>query len=834
MASSSKSTGPYAVFLSFRGTDVRNSFAGHLYNALVWNGIHTFRDNEELRKGQDISMVLKAIEESRIAISIFSEDYTSSWWCLEEVAKIMECKEQNDLIVLPVFYKVDPKEVRGGRASYARGLAKHESKHRKDSKEMERWKEALRHAGSLSGWTLNDGDDESKLIQDIVRNISTRLSQTPLHVADYPVGIESRVAEVKSMLNLESKDEVLMVGLWGQGGIGKTTLGRAIYNDISRQFDGSSFLANVRERSKDCMGLVTLQEQLLKDALLLQERLEVSDVARGISLIQQRLRHKRVLVILDDVDHLNQLRALAGKINWFGNGSRILVTTRDSHLPTPRLDWDHLYEVKALDNGEAHELLSKHAFPPHHKLKIREDLVDGVLDHAKGLPLALEVLGSFLCGRRQDEWESVLDGLSRIPTKDINDVLKISYDGLEANEKEIFLHIACFFKGWDFDHVKKVLDSCDLNAVIGLQILTERSLIRTEFGYIQVHDLIQLMGKDIVNQESVDLKRRSRLWLYEDVLDVTSHDMGDCDVKAIVLKPLVPVKISIGHDAFTKLRRLRLLILRNVSFQGPIPPDLNIYLRGGEMPEWVHPIKQDSISFLASKDLYDKFLGLALCFVVAKYDCPQFEILPHVNGKRRDGKKGDAYWCLDSDDIWLRYFTPYDLWGEVDFGHIDGNYVQFSLTVLTTYVKKWGFRTIAKSQEDDLKGVHLDPPSLYEFDHRLNISEAESSLMHEDTSSKADPWKDLPDRAKKLPRKLSANESSFNNEVGNDSTYPEAETSLSVNESSFANEVGHDSTFQEAEGSHMHQDCQISIEEQSEIGSKRKHTLILPQGWLHL
>ncbi|XP_048131536.1 TMV resistance protein N-like [Rhodamnia argentea] len=570
MASSSKSIGTYDVFLSFRG-EVRNNFVSHLYRVLVQNGIHTFRESEELRKGDNISMLMEAIEESCIAIIVFSKDYASSWWCLQELAKIMECKEQKGLTVLPVFYKVDPNEVRKGRTSYAEGLAKL-SKHEKNLKEMERWKEALLNAGSLSGWTLNDGDDESKLIQKIVKDISTRLCQTPLDVAEHPVGIESRVVKLKSMLNLTSKCDVLMVGLWGQGGIGKTTLAKALYNATFRQFEGSSFLADVRKNSKGTRVLAALQEILLNDILLPEERLEVPTVDGGINQIQHRLRRKRVLVILDDVDHLNQLRALAGKANWFGAGSRILVTTRDSHLLTPRIDEDHVYEVETLDNSDAHELLSKHAFPLHHNLKIRADLVDGVPDHAKGLPLALEVLGSFLCNRRQDEWESVLGSLSRIPKKDINDVLKISYDGLEANEKEIFLHIACFFKGWEFCHVKKVLEGCDLTAVIGLQILIERSSIKTESksGKIQMHDLIQLMGKDIVNQECDDPWRRSRLWLYEDVLDVLSRDMGDCDVKAIALEPPMPLKISIGRDAFTKLRRLRLLILRNVSFQGPV------------------------------------------------------------------------------------------------------------------------------------------------------------------------------------------------------------------------------------------------------------------------
>ncbi|XP_048131538.1 disease resistance protein RUN1-like [Rhodamnia argentea] len=571
MASSPKSKGTYHVFLSFRG-EVRNNFIGHLYRALVKNGIHTFRDSEELRKGENISMLMKAIKESCIAIIVFSEDYASSWWCSEELAMIMKCKEQKDLIVLPVFYKVDPKEVRAGRTSYARGLAKHESKYGKNSKEMKRYKKALLDAGSLSGWTLNDGDDESKVVQEIVKDISTRLSQTPFVVDEHPVGIESRVVEVKSMLNLESKDDVLMVGLWGQGGIGKTTLGRAIFNDISKPFDGSSFLANVREKSKDGMGLVTLQEQLLNDILLPPTRLVVSDVARGKSLIPLRLHDKRVLVILDDVEDVEQLCALVGKANWFGSGSRILITTRDRHLLTPTIDRDRVYvhEVKALEDGEARALLSKHAFPTYKKLESRADLLDGFSNHAKGLPLALEVLGSLLCGTTEDVWESILKRLSMTPNEKINNVLKVSYDGLEKNEREIFLHVACFFKGRAREYTKRVLDSCDLQTAAGFDTLIKRSMIRIEYGNLQMHDLIQSMGMHMVEQEFDDPGRRSRLRLYEDVLEVLSRDMGNCDVKAIVLEPSVRIKICAGPDAFTKMRRLRLLILHNVSFQSPI------------------------------------------------------------------------------------------------------------------------------------------------------------------------------------------------------------------------------------------------------------------------
>ncbi|KAF8029237.1 hypothetical protein BT93_E1795 [Corymbia citriodora subsp. variegata] len=574
MASSSTPKRIYDVFLSFRGTDVRNNFLGHLNKALDHIGMYTFIDSEELKKGDQISPALmKAIEESCIAIIVFSEDYASSWWCLEELAKIMECKEQKDLLVLPVFYKVDPREVRSGRESYGRALVKQESKFGKDSEKVKRWKKALSDAGSLSGWHLDDGD-ESELIQRIVKKISSHLHRTPLHVAKHPVGIESQVRKLKVMLNLGSHDDVITVGLWGQGGIGKTALTKALYNAMFRQFDGSCFLANVRETSKGCRGLVTLQEILLNDILLPQQRFIVSNFDGGMNLIQHRLCHKKILLILDDVDDLRQLHALVGEGKWFGNGSKIVVTTRDKHLLTCLgIDPDCVYEVKPLGYTESRELLSNHAFLTHQKLEIRIDLVDNILGHAKGLPLALEVLGSFLCGRRECEWESTLKKLSKVPNKTINDVLKISYDGLEENEREIFLHVACFCKGWDSMYIKKVLDSCDFETIIGLKILIEKSLISMDDGILEMHDLIQLMGMDIVNREyRDDPERRSRLWLYDDVLNVLQYDKGYCAVKAIVLEPPNLKEICIGPDAFMKMRGLRLLIVHNVhnSFQGPI------------------------------------------------------------------------------------------------------------------------------------------------------------------------------------------------------------------------------------------------------------------------
>ncbi|XP_039155233.1 disease resistance protein RUN1 [Eucalyptus grandis] len=572
-SSSKKPRRSYDVFLSFRGPDVRNHFLSHLYAALDQVGISTYIDNEELRKGEQISPALmQAIEESQIAIVVFSENYASSTWCLEEISKIMECKEKKGLNVLPVFYKVEPREVRGQKQSYGKAMGEHEVKFGKNSEQVKRWKKALYDAGGLSGWPYTDGN-EAGFIQHIVQEISTQLDRTPLNVAMFPVGIDSRVQELKTILNLQSKDDVLMVGLWGQGGVGKTTLAKAIYNAIFREFQCASFLERIRENSKKSIDLVPLQEKLLLQVLP-GKKLAVYSVGGGSQLIQDKLCNKKVLIILDDVDDAFQLNALAGGCEWFGKGSRIIITTRNKHLLTSHgIDQGHIYEVKALEDGDAVELFRKHAFRGNQEIEISRNLVHQVLRYARGLPLPLEVLGAFLCGRREPEWESTLQKLAKSPDKKINDVLKVSYDGLEPYAKEIFLHIACFFKGRSKEYIKKVLDSCEFDTTIGIKILIERCLISEEVEKIQMHDLIQLMGMDIVKDEDRDDPiNRSRLWLRDDVLDVLSEDKETKAIKAIVLQLPKPEDMYIGPDAFTKMKNLRLLILFNVnnSIQGPI------------------------------------------------------------------------------------------------------------------------------------------------------------------------------------------------------------------------------------------------------------------------
>ena len=177
-----------------------------------------------------------------------------------------------------------------------------------------------------------------------------------------------------------------------------------------------------------------------------------------------------------------------------------------------------MYEMKTLNTNESLKLFCEKAF---NGCKPKEDYLElskNVVDYAGGLPLALEVLGSFLCGRSAPEWKDALIRISKVPHMDIVNKLKISYDMLEDEHKTIFLDIACFFMGWYKDRVTKILDNCGLHPTSGINVLIEKSLVTCKERVLGMHDLLVEMGKTIVLQESPnDAGRRSRLWSPTDI-----------------------------------------------------------------------------------------------------------------------------------------------------------------------------------------------------------------------------------------------------------------------------------------------------------------------------
>lgn len=200
---------------------------------------------------------------------------------------------------------------------------------------------------------MNNSCTEFEFIHRIVEEISiSKLRLMPLLIAKCPVGMNSRVKAIKSLLDIES-DDVRMIGIYSLGGVGKTTIVKALYNKIFNHFEVRIFLKNVREMSETNDGVIHLQENFLFE-ILGDNNLKVSNVSKGTNMINENLFQKRVRIILDDVDKLDQTKKLLGKCDLFASRSRIVITIRDKHLLAPF--------GKGYSTCESLELFSMYAF----------------------------------------------------------------------------------------------------------------------------------------------------------------------------------------------------------------------------------------------------------------------------------------------------------------------------------------------------------------------------------------------------------------------------------------------------------------------------------------
>ncbi|KAI3768026.1 hypothetical protein L2E82_18457 [Cichorium intybus] len=551
----------YDVFLSFRGKDTRANFVDHLYHALQQKNIHTYKDDERIKKGKRISdELVGSIKDSKFYIIVFSKNYASSSWCLDELVKIIECHRTTEHIAYPVFYDVEPSEVRKQSGAVGEAFAKHETE-----ETAGKWREALKEAADLAGWELKNTTDghEAKFIQKIVEELSLELRSIGITIDEKLVGMETRIKDVVSSLGTGLVD-IRMIGIKGMGGGGKTTLARAVFDQISFQFEGISFVENVREVSNASLsGLKSLQKQVLRDVIP-DRVISINSVHDGKQMMKRMMPYKKVLVVLDDVDNIDQLEALAGEPSWFKPGSRIIITTRDLQvLVAHRVKFIH--DVNLLSGKEAVCLFSRYAFGRDIPDQGYEKLSREVVRYAAGLPLTLRVLGSFLCGKNELEWIDALERLKTIPLTETLKKLELSYIGLEEDYKEIFLDVACILKGWPKEVTIKALESCGFHARNGLRVLEQKSLITFSIynSRVGMHDHIEEMGRNIVRRAHPDKPHKhSRLWNTDEIEDILANDLGTKATRCIKfnnwkLNPHIVIK---GLGKMKKLRFLSMVM----------------------------------------------------------------------------------------------------------------------------------------------------------------------------------------------------------------------------------------------------------------------------------
>ncbi|CAH8381019.1 unnamed protein product [Eruca vesicaria subsp. sativa] len=570
------------VFINFRGVELRSNFVSHLEKNLKRNGINAFIDTDE-EMGQRLDVLLTRIEGSKIALAIFSPKYTESNWCLKELAKMNERMAQNKLVVIPIFYKVEPvavKELMGEFGDNFRRLVKSIDKNTKT-----KWKEALKSVPYSMGIGLTEKSDEDTIIVKVVKEVKRVLSrlshaspnalectrpsiQRHQKCQESSWGIEHRLKQLVEKLCFGFEETTRTIGVVGMPGIGKTTLSRKLYEELNSGFLRHVLIEDIHEISKE-YGLSYLLKKLL-DGLLIDKNPNTESVQAAHESYKEKLLETKVFVVLDSVSSKEQINALLGRRrDWIKRGSKIVIATSDKSLIQNLVD--EILEVPRLSDRDAVQHFMHYAFDdqaeddalePGKFSKLSNDFVH----YTKGNPLALKILGAELLGKDKTHWESKLAALTqhhKIPvgqstSKMLHNIWKGSYDGLSQQQKDTLLDVACF-KSLDVDYVTSLLDSDGLKNEI--EDLVNKFMINIYAGKVDMHDTLFMISKELGREATaIDGKGRHRLWHHRTITTLLEKNKGASNIRSIFLDLAdIKRKMSFHRNAFAKMSDLRYL-----------------------------------------------------------------------------------------------------------------------------------------------------------------------------------------------------------------------------------------------------------------------------------
>jgi hypothetical protein len=540
--SSPESRYTYQVFLSFRGPDTRCSFTDHLYKAL--SHLQIFRDHEEIERGNNIMLELEfAVKNSEMSVIVFSENYVASNACLQEVSAILEHSKNYGHKILPIFYRIEPADMK----KKARELAANSTDGRKIT-----WSNAVVEVSRLAGMHLKENDRlETEFIEEVVEMVEHMLTPSaqfndPLPHLQNLVGIQSRVENIEGWLRSynQTENDVILV-MRGMAGIGKTTTAKFVFEENRSRFDASVFYENIKQEASKKSNYVYKMQIKLYSELIRKKVKAPWDPNMVLSRIKYELRDKKILVVLDDVDEVEQLDAILIIRNWLTLGSKIIITTTRDDLSFDQLRKYKEHRIENLSYEESVELFSLHAFGEKSPSKEFKEMSESFAKSCQGHPLALRVLGASVSGQSEKVWSSVLKSLEDRLDEQVIGKLKLSYESLSASDKNLFLDIACFFVGKKQNKTISILDGCGYHTGLGIQKLCHKNLLTIERGKLDndksrngtlgMHQLLQYMAKQFVCNESIYPEDRSRIWRHKESLGILTSKNGGEKIEGLAL-----------------------------------------------------------------------------------------------------------------------------------------------------------------------------------------------------------------------------------------------------------------------------------------------------------
>ncbi|WVZ26308.1 hypothetical protein V8G54_004852, partial [Vigna mungo] len=497
--------------------------------------------------------------------------------------------------------------------------------------------------------------DEAHVIENVVNDVLQKL-----HLR-CPTELKGLVASEENCRNVELLlKSCRVIGIWGMGGTGKSTIAKILFAKHFPQYDHVCFVTNAKEYSLDKLFSTILKEEVSEKNVV------------GSSFHMRRLRSKKVFIVLDDVDmdSFEPLEYLCREYKAQHRDSKLVITTRDRQLLVERVD--AIYEVQKWKKTESLKLFCSEAFKKSYPDGGFDRLSESVVEYAGGVPLALKVLGSYLRSKSSSFWKSTIRKLSLYPNERIQEVLEMSYTGLHDLEKKIFLDIVFFFREKQKDQVTRILDACGFEATSGIEVLADKALLTISYtNIIQMHDLLQQMGLEIVRLEcTTDPGRRSRL-KDNDAHEVIEENKGTDAIQGIELDLSQVENLRLRSDTLTKMKTLRFLRFYNSSGQSSrntyidLPATLEPFSDKLRYIEWIeYPFECLPSPFCAKflveihmehgkiKQLWQGIQELDNLEGINLSGCKQFEELPDLS--KAPKLKWVNLYCCES----LRYLHP--------------------------------------------------------------------------------------------------------------------------------------------------------------------------------
>ncbi|KAG0584173.1 hypothetical protein KC19_3G190400 [Ceratodon purpureus] len=565
----------YDVFLSHRGPDTKTGFVSYLYNALKDAGLRPFLDCKSIDKGQPSwNCIEHAIRTAPVALVIFSESFAQSEWCLKELHVMLE--SQPSVKVLPIFYKVRPWEVRRPESGQLKdGFRKLET--RCSEADVEQWRVDLRNASELMGWEQSVADRrlEGDLVSEVVGKVFEVANKSlPLDVGDYVVGVKE-VAE-GIIRTLEDKKNILILGLWGMGGIGKSTLARELYNQLSKRFSASCYVEDVRDKVIRS-GEEKVQGCILKD-LCTDESTKIKNKSQGKIVLEERLCKNQILLVLDDIFYGMEVNYMISR-KMLAKGSMCILTSRDKAVfeELNSFDYNHeiyIHDVQVLSYKDSKQVFTSYAFGGECKIRQGlESLVELISTACGGVPLVLKICGALLKEKENmDYWEEVMLKLKCGDIMGENDEifrrLRISYDALSLEHQEMFLDIACCLLGQSQDMAKRVWKSQGWFPLLAIRNLVNKALITVDNeGHFAMHDHLRDMGRKIAKEGPC-----KRLWMPKSLSILKHNEPLPNTLQTLIISNNRNFLYPNLHLSY--LKELRILICENTIDVMSLPKNL--------------------------------------------------------------------------------------------------------------------------------------------------------------------------------------------------------------------------------------------------------------------